>query len=151
MHRTITGLTAALAIAGCHGGRQKAADVAQSPLGPRREILKDVPYLSVSRLNDTTGTPEAEQRAYGTLISLDSVQVFYRDTLPKLGWLIQSDQPGALEATMYATKDSSALWIRIWRDPPGVRYTLIGTAIRKDTRPDSVRGAIRPPRHNPGS
>ncbi len=151
MHRTITGLTAALAIAGCHGGPQKAADTAQAPLAPRREILSNVPFLGVSRLNDTTGTPEAEQRAYGTLISIDSVQVFYRDTLPKLGWQIQSDQPGEGVATMYATRDSSALWIRIWRDPPGVRYTLIGTTIRKDTRPDSVRGAIRPPRHTPGS
>ncbi len=145
MHRTIAGLFAALAIAGCHEGRQADADQGQQPMGPRREILKNVPFLSVSRLNDTTGTAEAEQRAYGTLITFDSVQLFYRDTLPKLGWEIQGIQAEQTTATLYATKDSSALWIRIWQDPPGVRYTLIGSTIRKDTRPDSLRG-FRPPR-----
>lgn len=108
------------------------------PPPPRAEILKDVPTVPGSTLRDTTGSQDAERRTWRVQVVLDSVRAFYRDTLPRLGWSLMSEQGDTALYNMYARRGGTTLWVRaeIAPLPPNVRilsggftiYTLIASA-----------------------
>ena len=123
-------------------------DEREAPLPPRAEVLKDVPALSFARLADTTGAEDAERRTYLTLLPFDTVGTFYRDTLPKLGWSIMSDQGDSARLDMLSTKGGLSLWVHaeteVVQGIRRTRFTLIGssTGLVIDAglpRPDSGR------------
>lgn len=132
--------------AGCHRGNANDRFVADAPQGPRRDVLALFPPPPLSRLNDTTGTADAQQFVYGTLLSVDSLHQYYRTRAQAMGWALQSDVLQDTLLAMYFTKDSNTVWIKAWRDELITRFSLIASTSRPDARPDSVRG-FRPPRH----
>ena len=143
--RAIVYLVAALSLGGCrHEQARDAAVAEQAPQHPRRDVLSGIPAMEHARLNDTTGTPDAQHREYGTLFSSDSVRNYYRTMLRVAGYQIQSDQGTAQLATIYATNDSNAVWVRVWQDPPGVRFALIGSALGKPPVADTTRPHVAP-------
>ncbi len=144
MRRSLICLGAVLAIGACRaeGGRgARNADGQPQAMSPRRDVLGALPKLPQATLRDTLGTPEAQSQKYATLAGADSVLGFFRHAFDSLGYRIESDQAQPAQSTVYATRDSSAVWLRVWSEPPVTMYTLIGTTIRAGERADTV--AIR--------
>ena len=123
-------LAVCLALAALAGCKRGADDAASTRRGPRFDVLGAIPHPSFARLNDTNGTADAQKLEYGTLISVDSLHRFYQHAFDSLGWRVENDQGDSLTATIVAAKDSQSVWVRIWRDPPGVRFTLVGSVAK---------------------
>ncbi len=150
MRRSFICLAAVLALGACraeggHGSRNGGNSA--SAVGPRRDVLGVLPKMPKAVLRDTLGTTEAQNQKYSTLAAIDTVVEFYRHALDSIGFQVQGDQSSDGQFTIYATKDSSAVWLRAWSEPPVTMYTLIGTTIRPGTQGDTV--AIRPRQPTP--
>ncbi len=141
MRRSFLCLAALLAVGGCRaegGGGARTPDGAAAAAGPRRDVLGALPKLPQAVLRDTLGTTEAQNQKYSTLAGADSVLGFFRHALDSLGYRIESDQAQSGQSAVYATRDSSAIWLRVWNEPPLTMFTLIGTTIRKAEHADTV-------------
>ena len=90
---------------------KQAEPPAQLP--PRAQILQNLPLIPLSKLVDTTGTPEAEHRGYTVILPFDSTSKFYPDTLRKLGWSIEGLHQGDRSLDIYARKNGQNLWVRL--------------------------------------
>ena len=129
----------ALAPAACKG--REAAPPPPPPAAPRPRIIKDVPIAGVVEFGDTTGTPDAERLTMRVNMPADSVVGFYRDTLPRIGWVMAGDHADAATGTrdLYAKKGAQNLWIHVERKTPtSAEYTLLGSARETDM------GTLRP-------
>jgi hypothetical protein len=127
-----------LAMTAC---RPENAPKAEAPLPPRTEILSGIPRLSSSRVQDTTGSADAEQLVMTTIWPVAHVATFYRDSLRARGWQIVSDQGDTLRTLLYARKDSLLLWADIRQlNPLITQYVLIaGTQPAAGPGPEMYR------------
>ena len=124
---SLTLLAALAVLAGC---KDKPRATPDGPHAHRPVVLATIPVYRQSQQTDTTGTDEVERASWVLQRPADSLSRFYRDTLPKLGWRIMSDEGDRQKVDLYARRDTLSLWVHI--EALGVlasRYTVIaGTA-----------------------
>jgi hypothetical protein len=92
----------------------------------RPAVLAEIPVYPGSTKSDTTGTDEVERGTWVVQQRLRYVGPFYRDTLPKLGWHVMSDEGDTAKLDLYAQRDTLNLWVHV--EALGMlaaRYTVI--------------------------
>ena len=115
---------------------------------PRAQIMKDFPRIPAANRIDTAGTAEAERWAYIVVLPFDSSKKFFRDTLPKLGWTIGSDNENrALETLdLYAQKGRQNVWIQLrgelWE--MGIKRTRYAVIAAEGAPRESITAPVRP-------
>ena len=127
MHvRAIAAAALAAALAACARSEKKPVVVA------RPNWLFDVPYITQSRILDTTGTPDAQHVVLLSPAPLDSAAAFYRHKLPPMGWMIMGDSHDSAQATLYLERGGLPMWIQISAQGPDSRisFTAAGGAPR---------------------
>ncbi len=107
-HAVVAMLLAAAAAACTRPDENKSAAVVHRP-----NWLAGVPYITQSRLLDTTGTPDAQHVVILSPAPLDSVARFYRTRLRALGWEVVSDVHDTSHVSLYLVRGGLPMWIRI--------------------------------------
>jgi len=127
MRARTLGVVALTAVAAaCAKPHERPAGAAARP-----NYLIGVPYLPQSVVQDTTGSPEAQQLVLLAPKPIDSVAAFYRRALPMTGWQIMGDIGDTIHVSLYLVRDGRPLWVQIDAQGPESRVTL--TAAGADT------------------
>ena len=119
----------AVASAACAQQEHKAAPIA------RPNWLMDVPYISRSTLEDTTGTPDAEHIVILSPGPIDSVAAFYRTRLPPMGWQLVSDVSDSLRVNLYLERRGLPMWIELDAQGPQTRVSFTATGATGQPQP----------------
>jgi hypothetical protein len=106
------------AAAACAKSEPKAAQAV------RPNWLLDVPYISQSRLMDTTGTPDAQHVVLLSPGPIDSVARYYRTRLPTMGWRLLSDVADTIHVSLYLERGGLPMWIQIDAQGPESRISF---------------------------
>ena len=108
-------LAASLLGASC---KARVPEPARQAAPTQPQILRSIPTAPGGYLTDTSGTSDAEHRAFSVPHPIDTVAAFYRDRLKALGWLLMSDRADrpAGRLDLLARKDSQSLWVQLERN-----------------------------------
>jgi hypothetical protein len=112
----------------------------------RPAVLSTIPVYPRSIETDTTGTDEVERGSWIVQRPFDALTAFYRDSLPKLGWHLMSDEGDRQKLDLYAKRDTLNLWVHI--EALGVmagRYTIIASTGDVNGPTGPIGKAVRPP------
>ncbi len=117
--RTVVVLVLAAAAACTRSDERKPPVVVYRP-----NWLAGVPYVTRSRLLDTTGTPDAQHVVILSPAPIDSVARFYRTRLRAMGWQLMSDVHDTIRVTLYLQRGGLPLWIRLDAQGPETQVSL---------------------------
>jgi hypothetical protein len=120
-----------LALAACRQdtSRQSATTAAALPF---------LPYPPLAEVVSRASSADAVQITFRSRSTPEEVLVYYRWTLVKAGWSLESDTPDAVgAAALYAVKDGHPMWIRVSRAPgaPGSIVEVSGAVVEPTTPP----------------
>lgn len=109
----LTALSALFALSALTGCKDKSTPTPTPAATHRPVIIATLPVYPGSRETDTTGSDEVERRSWLLQRPMDAVTAFYRDTMPKLGWRMMSDEGDQTKRDFYLTKDTLNFWVHI--------------------------------------
>jgi|SRR5579859_6515675 len=147
MQRTLSAAALAASLLMPVSCKSRAQEPAQQA-APRRVILGGLPTPPGGYIVDTSGTSDAEHRAYSVPHPIDTVAAFYRGRLKDLGWLLMSDRADvpAGRLDLLAEKDSNSLWVHLEKNgDQAVMASLIAHGPRAAVRPPAGPGSGRTP------
>ncbi len=120
-----------LALAACRddSNRQVATTAAALPY---------LPFPPQAEVVSRAGSPNALQITFRSKSTVEEVLNYYRITLVRGGWSLESDAQDAVgAAALYAVKEGHPMWIRISRAPgaPGCIVEVSGAVVEPATPP----------------
>jgi len=128
-----------VALGACKDAPQKQASTPAA--------FPDLPLPPAATLLSRATSPNAVQITFQSTATPSEVLEFYRNSLPKSGWSLESDtEDGTGARALYALKNGHPIWIRISQAPgaPGAVVSLNGAVIEAPSR--GADSAAPPPR-----
>lgn len=98
------------------------------------QALPNIPLPPQSEVLSRSGSTDALQITFQSASTPEAVLAYYRVTLSKGGWTLESDTPDAEgAAALYALKDGHPIWVRITRAPgaPGSIIQISGAVVEQ--------------------